>query len=106
MNRIVFMTPETPPHGFAIAGFEQVMTDAGKAEEKLLQTAEEKDVGVIVIDERLLEQVAEESLTQLHEKWSGILLVLPTPAGVVPVEADYLQRLIRRALGYHVRIRE
>ena len=34
------------------------------------------------------------------------LLVLPTPAGVVPVEEDYLQRLIRRALGYHVRIRE
>ena len=106
MTRIVFITPEETPYGFAIAGFEQLMVDAGSAEEKLQQTAGEDDVGVIIVDERLLEMIDEESLHKLHEQWSGILLVLPTPAGVVPVEEDYLQRLIRRALGYHVRIRE
>lgn len=106
MTRVVFITPEETPYGFAIAGFEQLLTDVTLAEEKLLLAAAENDVGVIIIDERLLEQIGEEKLRQLHEQWPGILLVLPTPAGVVPVEEDYLQRLIRRALGYHVRIRE
>jgi V/A-type H+-transporting ATPase subunit F len=106
MKRIVFITPPEPPHGFAIAGFEQLMTEEERAEDNLLQTAREPDVGVIIIDERLLGEVGEESLRKLHEQWGGILLVLPTPAGTVPVEEDYLQRLIRRALGYHVRIRE
>jgi len=106
MKRIVFITPELPPHGFAIAGFEQQMTGRELAEERLLQTAGEPDVGVIIVDERLLDGIDEESLRKLHEQWSGVLLVLPTPAGMVPVEEDYLQRLIRRALGYHVRIRE
>jgi len=106
MTRIIFITPEETPYGFAIAGFEQLLTDATLAEERLMLASAESDVGVIIIDERLLEQIEEEKLRQLHEKWPGILLVLPTPAGVVPVEEDYLQRLIRRALGYHVRIRE
>ena len=106
MKRIVFITPQETPYGFAIAGFEQVMTTLDSAEGRVLQAVEDKDVGVIIIDERLLAQIEEEKLRQIHEQWSGILLVLPTPAGVVPVEEDYLQRLIRRALGYHVRIRE
>ncbi len=106
MNRIVFITPEELPHGFASAGFEQLLTDSGAAEEELRQTAGEADVGVVVIDERLLEEVDEHALQQLQQEWQGVLLVLPSPAGALPAEEDYLQRLIRRALGYHVRIRE
>jgi len=106
MTRIIFITPEETPYGFAIAGFEQLLTDVTLAEERLMLASAENDVGVIIIDERLLELIEEEKLRQLHEKWQGILLVLPTPAGAVPIEEDYLQRLIRRALGYHVRIRE
>ncbi len=105
MKRIIFITPQVPPYGFASAGFEQLMTGREQAEEKLLQTADEADVGVIIIDERLLEGVDGERLRKLHEQWPGVLLVLPTPAGALPVAEDYLQQLIRRALGYHVRIR-
>lgn len=106
MKRIVFMTPEEPPHGFSIAGFEQKIADVETVQEKLLQTIEEPDVGVVIVDERLLSEVDDDNLRHIHEQWPGILLVLPTPVGAVPAEEDYLQRLIRRALGYHVRIRE
>ena len=60
MTRIVFITPETPPFGFAIAGFDQLSVDAGVAEEKIKQMAAEDDVGVIIVDERLLEKVDEQ----------------------------------------------
>lgn len=106
MSRIVFLTPEEIPYGFAIAGFEQKLVPAGQARVEMTQIADEPDVGVLVIDERLLAEVDDDFSRQFQEQWSGILLVLPTPAGAVPAEEDYLQRLIRRALGYHVRIRE
>lgn len=104
--RIVFITPEDVPFGFAIAGFEQLMTDVDTADTVLHQAAAENDVGLIVIDERLLAGVDDEGLRRLQEQWHGILLVLPTPVDAVPAAEDYLQGLIRRALGYHVRIRE
>jgi len=106
MKRIIFLTPDDLPYGFAIAGLEQLMIAADEAHRTLLETTDDPDVGVVVIDERLLVGVEDEVIQKLHHQWPGQLLVLPTPAGAVPVEEDYLQRLIRRALGYHVRIRE
>lgn len=41
-----------------------------------------------------------------EKRWAGILLILPAPQETAAVSEDYLQRMIRRALGYHVRIRE
>lgn len=106
INRIVFITPETPPHGFAAAGFEQLLCAPGNAAERLDAAIGQRDVGVVIIDERLLESIDEKRLRHVQERWAGILLVLPSPAGAVPLEEDYLQRLMRRALGYHVRIRQ
>ena len=106
MTRIVFITPETPPCGFSAAGFEQLLTDSRSALGTMQQAVTEVDVGVVIVDERLLEGIDDQTLHQLQQGWRGIFLVLPTPTGALPVEEDYLQRLIRRALGYHVRIRE
>ena len=106
MMRIVFFTPERPPYGFSAAGFEQLLTDSRSALGAMQQAVAEVDVGVVIVDERLLEGIDDQTLQQLQQGWRGILLVLPTPTGALPVEEDYLQRLIRRALGYHVRIRE
>ena len=106
MTRIVFITPETPPHGFSAAGFDQLLIESRSALGALKQTVAEIDVGVVIVDERLLDSIDDQTLQQLQHDWHGILLVLPDPTGALPVEEDYLQRLIRRALGYHVRIRE
>ena len=105
MRRIVFLTPEELPYGFAMAGFDQLPVADREAAEKLEKVVGEPETGVVVIDERLLDAIPEELLRQLQQSWAGIVLVLPSPAGALPVEEDYLQRLIRRALGYHVRIR-
>lgn len=105
MNRIVFITPEETPYGFAIAGFEQILTDSGSVIENLNQCVEDADVGVVIIDERLFGAIDEKIIQRLQQQWQGIVLVLPSPAGAPSVEEDYLKRLIRRALGYHVRIR-
>jgi len=106
MKRVVFITPEALPYGFAAAGFEQLAVAATAAGEALAATVADKNVGVIIVDERLLAELGEATLEQTRRRWDGILLVLPAPGDSETSGEDYLQQLIRRALGYHIRIRE
>ncbi len=65
----------------------------------------EPDNGLIIIDERMLNGVTEERLHELEQGWHGILLILPSPVKPPPEVEDYAARLIRRAIGYHVRLK-
>jgi len=106
MKRVVFITPDDLPHGFAAAGFEQQLTSGVEALATLLAVVADADVGVVIVDERLLATIDESALDRIRQRWAGILLVLPAPTGATEVGEDYLQLLIRRALGYHIRINE
>lgn len=106
MKRLVFVTPDDLPHGFAMAGLEQLAVSAAAVTATVEELVQDADVGVLILDERLLPEVDEAWLKKLEMRWSGILLVLPAPQPAAEGGEDYLQRMIRRALGYHVRIRE
>lgn len=106
MTGIVFITEEDARYGFSLAGSMQQTITADETEEVLRRTMEDPDVGVVVIDERLLRSIPEKRFAELEEKWFGLLVTLPSPAPEVDHEEDYLQRLIRKALGYHVRLQQ
>jgi V/A-type H+-transporting ATPase subunit F len=40
----------------------------------------------------------------MEHGWAGILLVLPSPEKLPAEVEDYAARMIRRAIGYHVRL--
>lgn len=104
MSEVVFITPEDARYGFSLAGTVQLTVDAEHAEELLRQTTADEDIGVVVIDERLVEAIDEKYYRQLEEHWRGLLVTLPAPERGAAGAEDSLQRLIRRALGYHVRL--
>lgn len=106
MKRVVFITPDDLPHGFAIAGLEQMAVSGDEVRAALEALTQDADVGVLILDERLIADIDEAWLKKTEQRWSGILQILPAPERVEEVGEDYLQRMIRRALGYHVRIRE
>ena len=106
MKRLLFITPDDLPHGFAIAGLEQLAVKGDEVTGVLEKLTQDADVGVLVLDERLMPEVDEIWLKKTEQRWPGILLILPAPERIEEVGEDYLQRMIRRALGYHVRIRE
>jgi len=105
VRRVVFLTPAAARHGFALAGMGERTVAEGETRQALQEVMAEPDVGVVVADERLLREVSEESLREMEGRWGGILLALPTPEKGAAEELDYAQRLIRRALGYHVRLK-
>jgi V/A-type H+-transporting ATPase subunit F len=104
MTRMVFVTPEEVRYGFGLGGASQQLATAAGIEATLLQLFAEPEVGVVVVDERLLAGIADARLKVLEERWSGLLLVLPAPATGAAVGPDFVRRLLRRVLGYQVRL--
>lgn len=103
MKEVVFITPEDARYGFSLAGTAQLTATADQAEELLRKTIADTDIGVVVIDERLVRAIDSKHYSELEQTWRGLLVTLPAPERDSTAD-DYLQRLIKRALGYHVRL--
>lgn len=104
MNRIVVLTPADADNGFACCGAVQHAVTAGSAAETLEQALNEAGSGVVILDERLVAEVGEELLHSYDIRWPGVLVVLPAP-GVSGAGENYAMRLIRRAVGYQVKVK-
>jgi vacuolar-type H+-ATPase subunit F/Vma7 len=111
MKNISFITPPDVEYGFSLSGIPQIVTEPSDIEETLRKTMEDTENGLVIIDERLLSSqwdsggLSEERLRELEKQWQGILLVLPSPEKPPAEAEDYAARLIRRAIGYHVRLK-
>jgi vacuolar-type H+-ATPase subunit F/Vma7 len=105
MTRVVFITPPDASYGFLLGGISQSVAEVHEAEETIRKALGETDIGLVVVDERLMKGLSEERLKEIQQGWPGILLVLPAPERPSAAEEDYALRLIRRAIGYHVKLK-
>jgi V/A-type H+-transporting ATPase subunit F len=105
MKRVAFITPPDVGDGFLLGGIPQHAADVHEAEDMIREVMGEPDTGLVVVDERLMKGLSEERLKEIQRGWPGILLVLPSPERPSAPEEDYALRLIRRAIGYHVKLK-
>jgi V/A-type H+/Na+-transporting ATPase subunit F len=105
MKKITFITPPDVKYGFSLSGVSQHAVEANEAEETLQKMMSDSEIGLIIIEERLIAGMTEERLRELEQAWRGILLVLPSPEKPPAEIEDYAAHLIRRAIGYHVRLK-
>lgn len=106
MKEILFLTCEDSAPGFALTGIRQQTLTAQEAWLTLQKACNDPDLGVIAADSRLLEKLDPIRLRELTERWPGVLVTLPAPADKRAPPGDELQRLVQRALGYHVRLQQ
>jgi len=104
LKKIVFITAPDAEYGFSLTGMAHRVAEPSGGEAALREAMAGPDNGLIIIDERVAEGVGEERLRELEQGWHGILLLLPSPELLAPEVEDYAARLIRRAIGYHVRL--
>lgn len=104
MKKILFLTPPDAKYGFSLTGLSQRIVQAGEIEAALMEAFSGPEHGLVVVDERLIADIAEERLREMERNWHGVLLALPSPEVAPPEAEDYAARLIRRAIGYHVRL--
>lgn len=105
MKKIAFITPADSEYGFGLAGISQYCADEAEAEKTLLEVMADAETGMIILDERTIHSIDEDRLRGLEKRWQGILIVLPSPVKPATELEDYAARLIRRAVGYHVRLK-
>jgi len=105
MKKIVFVTCPDAEYGFKLTGVNHQVAKEEELEDVLKKLMAEPETGLVVVDERLIRGVAESRLREMEKKWYGMLLVLPAPEKYGVELEDYAMRLIKRAIGYHVRLK-
>ncbi len=92
--------------GFRLAGVRVEEVGAGAEGERLEALVEDPSVGLVAVEEELLGQVPPAILERAFKTGLPILFPFSLPRRYdVPGEVrSYLGALIRRAIGYHVRI--
>lgn len=105
MKKIAFITPLDAEFGFSLAGISQYIAGQEDTEAALEKTMSEPDIGLIILDERMIPAIDEDKMREMEDRWQGIMLVLPSPGKPSAETEDYADRLIRKAIGYHVRLK-
>ena len=105
MKKVIFITGPDARLGFSLTGIDQYTAEPQELEDILGKAVADPENGLIVIDERLTSGIDEERTKEIEAAWHGVIVVLPSPLTGAGVMEDYAARLIRRAVGYHVRIR-
>ena len=105
MKKIVCLTPRGEEYGFGLAGVNHYTISAEELEDTLKTLMLDAETGLVVIDERLIKGITREKLREMEKRWYGILLVLPAPEKLGAEVEDYAMSLIKRAIGYHVRLK-
>ena len=104
MKQVVVMTPPDARHGFALTGVRQRTLVPSQLLAELHALLDDPSVGLVVVDERLAAGQVQASLREMERRSPGMFVMLPAPEGGARLEEDYVLRLIRRAIGYQVRL--
>ncbi|HTR76700.1 MAG TPA: V-type ATP synthase subunit F [Gemmatimonadaceae bacterium] len=106
--RVRGLTSPALARGFQIAG---IATDTAESDDeasrRLSNLAAEPTMGVILMEQSLFDRVPSALRRDLARRPLPIIVPVPSPAREVGVTAAerYVLELLRRAIGYHVRLR-
>jgi V/A-type H+-transporting ATPase subunit F len=90
--------------GFRLAGVKETydVEEAGAAMEALKKLMKE-DIGVIIITERLADQIRDETAELIEGKTLPIIVEIPDKKGPIEGKADPIMALIKKAVGVEVK---
>lgn len=102
----VLCGPASAP-GFGLAGLAaDIAEEADQAEALLRGYLARPDLGVVLVDETLLAQLAPEARALMDRVAQPVVVPIPGPAWrAAPTAEEQVVELLRRAIGYRVRLR-
>lgn len=109
MAGIVVIADRTTSLGFRLAGVECIDVEGdGDITGLLLELVSGDRYGLIVVDERLFNRVPEKVMRRIKKKGYPVVVPITIPRRWVEKEAveSPMARLIKRAIGYQIRIKK
>lgn len=104
--KIASITDSTTATGLKLMGIEETyeIERANEAEKILDKLSKEKEIGIIIITERLAQKI-EEKIGEFQEEKSGItpiLIGIPSKEGPIRERREEIDKLVKRAVGIKV----
>jgi vacuolar-type H+-ATPase subunit F/Vma7 len=108
MGSVVALVDEETGLGFRLAGIAAHAVDTPESlAERAVSLLDDPDARIVLVDEALFRQLPEPLLRRLEANEAPVFVPLPVSRGrrgAAPPE-EYIARLMRRAIGYQIRIR-
>lgn len=108
MRKVVIFTDVESADGFRMAGVETVEGNDDVVDNKqtLLKLVNDDDIGIVGISEDILNSIDDSTRAKIEQMERPILVMLPTTKQLEVSEARhvYLAKMIRRAIGFDIKI--
>ena len=105
MSRLAIICPEKLAKGFELTGVEVLTSDSmEKTKGLLLQTIEEKKAGLVILPQEHLERFEERTLKHLETLEQPMIVSIPMIQETEATPEEYVSQMVRRAIGYQVKI--
>ena len=108
MSEILVVGEPEIVEGFALTGARiRPESDPRRAERLVEQFLMSKDVDIVVVTENLFEKIPERTRNRAESSGRPLFVTLPRPAGIETwgEHEDLISRIIRRAIGYRLKIK-
>jgi V/A-type H+/Na+-transporting ATPase subunit F len=105
MYKFVIVTDPESAAGFRLAGVEVIEIEGTDQAKKLLPPLlNADDAGIIGVSEEFMAVLDPELLANIEKSYRPVIIPIPSRAkGVAP--GSYIERLLRRAIGYNIVVR-
>lgn len=108
MYKVVVVTDPESADGFRLSGVEVIEVEEGeKARVKLGELLDDDTIGVIAFSSEFTSFIDERTQQKIDRIYRPIVVPIPSKKKVSVVgRADYLRGLIRRAIGFEIKLGE
>lgn len=105
MYKFVVVTDPDTAAGFRLAGVEVIEAAGTEEARKIIPPLlNEDDTGIVAVNEEFMNVLDDKLMNRIERTYRPI--IIPIPAGSRQVSrTSYLERLLRRAIGYNVVLR-
>lgn len=101
---VVVTDPETAP-GFRLAGVDVLEASTEEEAKKIIPSLLFKDdTGIVAINEDFIESLDAKLLEKIEKSHRPIIISIPSRTRRID-RADYIERMLRRAIGYNIVVR-
>ncbi|MEK6958031.1 MAG: V-type ATP synthase subunit F [archaeon] len=89
--------------GFRLAGIEKVYpVEEKQAEQKIEQLLENKEIGILIINEKSLEELGWLMKKKLDRLAKPVIITVPGKEGAIEQKGDSLKAMVKKALGFDI----
>lgn len=107
MSRLVIITDPEVAHGFRLASVEVFeASEWSKAKALLTDFINDDSVGIVGIDEDLLDQIDERLQDRINKIYKPVVIPIPSKKTVElsDTRTAYVQSIIKRAVGFDIKL--